>query len=83
MQRNPITSSKYLFMTEQKQVSEIKYWGKTCSAICVGHSCLQGCLVDSFISGRFIRYVKYLVRKAMLEKQPLFGGGELPEALQH
>lgn len=83
MPRNSITSSKYLVMTEQKQVPEFKYLDIIHSVICVGHSCFQGCLVDSFISGYFIRCVKYLVRKAVLKEQPLFRGGELPEALQH
>lgn len=83
MQRSPISSSEYLSMTEKEQPSEFKYWGITCNVICVGHSCFQGCLADSFISGHFIRYVKYLARKAVLKEQPLFRGGELPEALQH
>lgn len=67
MQRNLITSPKYLCMTEQKQVSEFKYLGVICSVICMEDSCFQDCLIDSLISEYFIRYIKYLVRNAIVK----------------
>lgn len=67
MQRNLISSSKYLCTTEQKQVSEFKYLGIICSVTCVEASCFQDCLIDSSISEYFIRYIKYLVRNAIVK----------------